>query len=203
MPNPKSINMYLIIAAIAILLLFAGQKMFGQSIAGIYARTRKRLTVQLPPDDPQSEADTATQNNAAPATTTNGSPKANAIWADEPGRAFKNFKPYEFDSPDAPGSGMNMRLSTLVMLQNARNIANIPFKINSGYRTIAHNNKVNGVKNSAHTRGYAVDIATTTATQTNIISALRAAGFKRIGIYKTFVHADNDPSKPTPATWYY
>lgn len=193
--------MYLTIAIIILLLLFAGQKMFGQTALGIYHRARKRLTVQIPPDDPQNEAPaTPTQNNATPTPPT---ATAAQTWADNPTQVFPNFKPHEFDSPDAPGSGRNMRLTTLAMLQNARNIAGIPFKINSGYRTKAHNAKVKGVKNSAHTRGYAIDIATTTATQPKIIAALRSAGFRRIGIYKTFVHADNDPSLPTPATWYY
>ncbi|HRI28150.1 MAG TPA: D-Ala-D-Ala carboxypeptidase family metallohydrolase [Chitinophagales bacterium] len=203
MTNPKTLNMYLAIILIVVLLLFAGQKMFGQTVAGIYARTRKRLTVQLPPDNPQFETAAPQNNTTAPPPANNAATKADATWADNPTQVFANFKPHEFDSPDAPGSGMNMRLSTLQMLQNARNIAALPFKINSGFRTIAHNNKVKGVKNSAHTRGYAIDIATTTATQAKVIAALRSAGFKRIGIYKTFVHADNDPNLPTPATWYY
>lgn len=190
---------FAIAAVVILLLLFAGQKTFGQTIAGIYHRTRKRLTVQIPPDNAQNETNLPTNNN----TTQNNNFINSPIWKEYPNQTFPNFKPYEFDSPDAPGSGMNMHLSTLQMLQQARTIAGIPFKINSGYRTKAHNAKVGGVKNSSHTRGYAIDIATTTATQPKIIAALRSAGFRRIGIYKSFVHADNDPSLPTPATWYY
>ena len=113
------------------------------------------------------------------------------------------FSINEFDSPDVSGSGKNMHNSTLLMLDKSRKIAGVPFKINSGYRTKAHNAKLNGaVKNSAHTRGYAADIHVTTKTAKVIEQALRKVGFKRIGKYNTFIHADNDPSKPTPATWY-
>ena len=72
----------------------------------------------------------------------------------------KYFNTSEFDSPDVPGSGKNMQHSTLLMLCEARKIADVPFKINSGYRTEAHNSKVGGVTNSAHLKGYAADIST-------------------------------------------
>jgi zinc D-Ala-D-Ala carboxypeptidase len=118
---------------------------------------------------------------------------------------LKYFKLREFDSKDPDGSGAGtgdrMRIGTLLMLDMARELAGIPFVINSGYRTKAHNSRVGGKDNSAHCEGYAVDIRTTPQTQERIIKALRDAGFTRIGIYKTFVHADNDPTKPSPATW--
>ena len=43
---------------------------------------------------------------------------------------FKYFKLEEFDSPDLPNSGVNMDGAFLTMLDNARDIAQIPFKIN-------------------------------------------------------------------------
>ena len=45
----------------------------------------------------------------------------------------------EFDSPDLPNSGVNMDSDFVTMLDNARHIAQIPFKINSGYRTKERN----------------------------------------------------------------
>lgn len=118
---------------------------------------------------------------------------------------LKHFKLSEFDSKDANGKGVGtgdrMRIGTLLMLDIARELAGVPFVINSGYRTPEHNQAVGGVADSSHVHGYAVDIKTTPATQEKIINALRQAGFDRIGIYKTFVHADNDPTKPRPATW--
>jgi len=117
---------------------------------------------------------------------------------------MKNFNISEFDSPDLKGSGKNMQESTLIALDNAREIAGIPFLINSGYRTRSHNKKVNGVSDSSHLHGYAVDIrAIGSWTRMRIVSALMDAGFNRIGIGKKFVHADNDPNKIQNVIWLY
>ena len=110
----------------------------------------------------------------------------------------------EFDSPDEVGSGANMQQSTLDMLDNARDIAVIPFKINSGFRTKSHNAYVGGKENSSHLYGYAVDISVTSSTQrATVLNALVKAGFNRIGIAKTFLHADNDPEKSQDVFWVY
>ncbi|PSL06543.1 D-Ala-D-Ala carboxypeptidase family metallohydrolase [Cecembia rubra] len=117
---------------------------------------------------------------------------------------IKHFNPAEFDSNDGDGSGRgtggNMRISTLLMLDSAREIAGIPFRINSGFRTKKHNDAVGGSKNSSHMKGYAADIATDPETQSQVIEACKKAGFRRIGIYRNFVHVDNDPDKPD-AQW--
>ena len=73
---------------------------------------------------------------------------------------LKYFKLEEFDSPDLPGSGEEMKSSTLLMLDRARALAKVPFVINSGYRTKAHNESVGGVEDSTHLDGYGVDIKT-------------------------------------------
>ena len=114
----------------------------------------------------------------------------------------KYFQYSEFDSSDVPGSGKKMQSSTLQMLCEARKIADIPFIINSGYRTIEHNTEVGGVSDSAHLKGYAADISTPNGKhQKEIVIALRQAGFKRFGVYKNFVHTDNDPSKKQFVAW--
>ena len=114
----------------------------------------------------------------------------------------KYFNTSEFDSPDVPGTGTKMQTSTLQMLCEARKIADVPFKINSGYRTIVHNSKVKGVSNSAHLKGYAADIATPRGKhQVKILIALRQAGFKRFGVYSNFIHVDNDPTKKQFVAW--
>jgi len=114
------------------------------------------------------------------------------------------FEISEFDSPDEEGSGSNMDVSFLEMLDEARDIANTPFKINSGYRTIAHNSNVGGVANSSHLKGFAADIhCTNDEKRFIIINALLLAGFIRIGVAKTFIHVDSDPDKNSDRLWTY
>lgn len=117
----------------------------------------------------------------------------------------KFFTPNEFDSPDLKGSGERfMKSSTILKLDRARQLAKIPFHIRSGYRTPSHNKRVGGTPESSHITGYAVDIAVSTNLQRfKIVTALLSAGFTRIGIGKTFVHADDDPSKPEGVIWHY
>mgnify|MGYP003627873076 FL=1 len=116
-----------------------------------------------------------------------------------------HFDICEFDSPDEKGSGSRMQPSTLQMLDDARGIAGIPFKINSGFRTKEKNLKIGGVRDSAHLYGYAADIHCTDSTRRAIIiDALRKAGFKRLGVANTFIHCDNDPEKsPAACMWLY
>ena len=117
---------------------------------------------------------------------------------------LKNFTIDEFDSPDLPGSGLNMDNDFLQMLDIAREIANIPFKINSGYRTKEHNKKVGGKSDSSHLVGKAVDIAySNSRDRWIIITALQEAGFNRLGIAKTFVHTDSDQTKSPDVIWTY
>ena len=110
----------------------------------------------------------------------------------------------EFDSPDFPDSGYNMDPTFLRMLNYARQLAGIPFKINSGFRTTEHNAKVGGSENSSHLHGFAADIhATSSTARYEILSALIKAGFYRIGIANTFIHVDADPNKIQKVIWTY
>lgn len=117
--------------------------------------------------------------------------------------ALRHFHVSEFDSPDQPGSGKHMHPTTLRMLDEAREIADTPFRITSGYRTKQRNKRVGGVADSSHLDGWAVDIACTNSIQRlKIVQALLQVGFNRIGVARTFIHADNDPSKRA-AMWTY
>ena len=114
------------------------------------------------------------------------------------------FDLHEFDSPDELGSGSKMQRSTLLKLDKARELADIPFFITSGYRTKRHNQKVGGVNGSSHTKGHAIDISATSSTQRfKIFNALLQAGFERVGISKNFIHADDDPLKSKQVLWLY
>lgn len=79
----------------------------------------------------------------------------------------------------------------LAELDNAREFAEVPFPINSGYRCPEHNASV-GSTSRNHTSGKAADIGCTDGpTRIRIVMGLIRAGFRRIGIGKTFIHADS------------
>jgi len=117
---------------------------------------------------------------------------------------MRNFKYSEFDSPDDSGSGTRMNQDFLDKLDDARDIAGISFHINSGFRSESHNKKVGGKSGSSHLKGLAVDLKVNDSRSRYIIlSALRAVGFTRMGIAKTFIHVDDDKDKDQDVIWLY
>ena len=121
---------------------------------------------------------------------------------------MKYFTYKEFDSPDEPGSGKNMRHDFLELLDFAREESGTPFKITSGFRTEAYNKDLlkrgyKASKNSSHLKGCAADISCTNSVKRSlIVRALINVGFTRLGIAKSFIHVDSDPSK-SDAIWLY
>lgn len=121
----------------------------------------------------------------------------------------KYFQLYEFDSPDQRGTAENMNIEFLNKLADAREHAQIPFVITSGFRTFKHNQQLiaKGYKastNSSHLKGIAADIqANTNYQRFVIIQALIVAGFTRIGIGKNFIHVDADADKVNNIAWLY
>lgn len=97
--------------------------------------------------------------------------------------------------------GLNPELVKL--LDQAREIAGIPFKITSGYRDAKHNAEVGGVTDSAHTSGLAVDLLVKdTVSGGKILLALAQVGFKRFGFYADgHLHVDMDTTKTSPCYW--
>ena len=98
----------------------------------------------------------------------------------------------------------NMDADFLAKLDKARELANIPFTINSAYRSPEQNARVGGKPNSSHLRGLAVDIrANDSSTRYIVLNALISVGFNRIGIASSFIHVDDDKSKSDKVVWTY
>ena len=118
--------------------------------------------------------------------------------------SLRHFNLSEFDSPDEIGSGSKMDIDFLHKLDEARHIAQTPFKINSGYRTQEHNLKVGGRVGSSHLKGLAADIGYNGSRERYLIlNALMQVGINRIGIAKTFIHCDVDNLKDKSVIWLY
>jgi zinc D-Ala-D-Ala carboxypeptidase len=120
----------------------------------------------------------------------------------------KYFKEYEWECQCDCGES-HVRASSLLKLDDARGIAGIPFLINSGCRCELHNLRIGGSPTSSHIASEdkpscAFDIAVPNShARYVILSALIKAGFTRIGIAKTFIHVDDDETKPPHVTWLY
>lgn len=115
---------------------------------------------------------------------------------------MKHFQRSEFLCPCCGNE--DMEPAFLARLDEAREIAGVPFVITSGFRCRKHNAEIGGVEDSAHTWGVACDIAATSSPRRyHIIRGLLAAGFRRLGIGSDFIHADMDEDKPQDVIWTY
>lgn len=103
------------------------------------------------------------------------------------------------------GCGMDIDSRLKRIITRAREIANVPFVITSGARCEAYNDSIEKAsKSSSHVKGLAVDIQTKNSrSRFTILSALYDAGIVRIGISKSFIHADIDLSKVREVVWTY
>ena len=105
---------------------------------------------------------------------------------------WRNFTP---DEIACKGTGrLLIKHAAMHALQIARDTVSKPFVINSAYRSPRYNAKIGGVKNSYHTKGMAFDISLRGHDKHQLVNELVAAGFRGIGHYPTFIHADIRPS---------
>jgi zinc D-Ala-D-Ala carboxypeptidase len=106
---------------------------------------------------------------------------------------YKYFK-------DSEIQGLNPELVS--MLDKAREIAKIPFIITSGVRTLEECIRLDGITNSSHITGNAVDLrCRTSEDRFKILNALLKAGFTRIGLKYNHIHADIDKTKIQCVLW--
>lgn len=121
-------------------------------------------------------------------------------------KTIRNFRPTEFDMPEAMG------VEFLRWLDTVRDAAGVSMKITSSYRTVQHNLRVGGAADSAHC-DYpcnAVDIGKSptpddphwNVARGKIIRAALANGCVRVGFYANgALHLDRSEDKRVAAIW--
>ncbi len=120
---------------------------------------------------------------------------------------LKHFKLDEFKCPCCGENKMDRQF--LLILDEIRDYAGIPFIITSGYRCKKHNKEIGGKPNSAHLNGLAADIKCTISYNraiivNSIVHFVHKIGIPlRIGIAINFIHFDIDKEKPNPVIWVY
>lgn len=102
----------------------------------------------------------------------------------------EDWRHFELSEFACPCCGRNEISPPFVgLLDQARELVGIPFRVSSGYRCQAHNRQVGGVRDSEHLRGLAADIlATDSEARFLIVSAALQVGIRRIGVHEHFVH---------------
>lgn len=117
-------------------------------------------------------------------------------------KEFRYFKPSEFKDCYPSCSIEDMDEDFMSRLDDARTLCAFPFVLNSAYRSVEYEHSKGRKGTSSHCKGCAVDISCLTSVyRLQMILALLSVGFRRIGIYPTFIHVDSDVSKPA-SLWY-
>lgn len=107
---------------------------------------------------------------------------------------MKHFKLSEFNCPCCGENGM--KTNFLNKLDEARELAGIPFRVNSGYRCWKHNLEVKGSPTSSHLTGWAADIRVgSDHHRFKMVLAAMRTEIHGIGVYTSFLHLACDPDK--------
>jgi len=123
-------------------------------------------------------------------------------------RQTDNFRSDEFLCPCCRKERMDQGF--ISKLQFAREFADVPFKITSGWRCPEYQKELrekgyhtaNGI--SPHEKGVAADIEIKSdELRHKILHALQYVGFNRFGIGSKFVHTDMDHERNEKRIWWY
>ena len=114
----------------------------------------------------------------------------------------KHFSESEFKRCTPSSSLQDMNQQTIDRFDKARYIAGIPFVINCAFRSSAWDKAKGRSGTGAHTLGRAIDIrCNADRNRFLIIDALLKSGFTRIGIAKTYIHADDSSGHSQQVAW--
>ena len=129
------------------------------------------------------------------------------------------FNISEFDSPDEKGSGKNMSPLFLDFIDELRSMCDFPFRVTSGYRTQSYHDSLtkrnyHTIKNSAHLKGLAADIAVSDSVKRAYFIGYALELVHRLGLpfrvgisagkdKGNFIHIDIDEEKTNPRLWIY
>lgn len=116
----------------------------------------------------------------------------------------KHFSEKEFNRCSPSCSLQDMDQRAMDLMDRARSLAGIPLVITSAYRSPAWDKAKGRSGTGAHTEGTALDFrCNDSSNRWKIILALISAGCKRIGVAKTFVHADFSEKHSKFVIWTY
>lgn len=110
----------------------------------------------------------------------------------------------KYCNPPCEVSDLHPELVDRIIL--AQKMCGEQFIVTSGYRSQVYERSKGRKGSSSHAKipGLAVDIsAVNSHLRFKVVAALLYAGFPRLGIGKTFIHADIDETKPHPIIFHY
>ena len=117
---------------------------------------------------------------------------------------YRYFTQADFDAANPVCRVDDMDPRFMEKMDVARYHAGIPFIVNSAYRTVEHEKSKGREGTSSHTKGLAIDLQVTSSRERFIIiQALFQAGFRRVGLEGSFIHADSDDKKDPDVFWTY
>lgn len=101
-----------------------------------------------------------------------------------------------------PEEVKGLKPELVALLDEARDLADVPFRITSGYRSPLANATAGGVSESSHTTGEAVDLAVASSgDRLRMLAALFKVGFTRVGVYDRHIHVDISRTLPQNVCW--